>query len=173
MNSPIPSQPLSALIEEHAEFLFRFAYRLSGSAVDAEDLVQQAFLAAHTKIDQVRDAAKTRAWLVAVLRNAHRKQCRRERPLPMSSLHTAPEPVTEADLEPLLNADSVQEALQELPEEFRSVLILFYFNDLSYKEIAELLEVPIGTVMSRLSRGKAQLRSRLLPDFAASRAPEA
>lgn len=173
MHSPIPSQPLSVLIEEHSEFLYRFAYRLSGSAVDAEDLVQQAFLAAHTKLGQLRDAGKTRAWLAAVLRNAHRKQRRRERPLPMSALHTAPEPVTEAELEQLVNADSVQEALLELPEEFRSVLILFYFDDLSYKEIAELLEVPIGTVMSRLSRGKAQLRSRLLPDFAASRASEA
>lgn len=173
MNSPNPRQPLSALIEEHAEFLYRFAYRLSGSGADAEDLVQQAFLAAHTKLDQLRDPAKIRAWLVTVLRNAYRKQNRRERPTPISRLDSPPEPVTESDLEQLLNVDSVQAALNDLPEEFRSALILFYFDELSYKEIAELLDVPIGTVMSRLSRGKSHLRARLLPDFAASRARDA
>ena len=161
-------QPLNQWIEEHSEFLYRFAYRLSGSAADAEDLVQQAFLTAHAKLDQLREAEKARAWLVAVVRNAHRKTCRRERPVPFSTVRCNPEPVTESDLEQLLNADSVQDALNELPEEFRAALVLYYFNDLSYKDIAELLDTPIGTVMSRLSRGKAQLRQRLLPDFANS-----
>lgn len=166
MTGPQPRQPLTTLIEEHSEFLYRFAYRLSGSAADAEDLVQQAFLAAHAKLDQLREASKARAWLLAVVRNAYRKSCRRERPVPFSTVRTAPEPITESDLEQLLNADSVQDALSDLPEEFRAAIILFYFNDLSYKDIAELLEIPIGTVMSRLARGKAQLRQRLLPDFA-------
>ncbi|MBL8849137.1 MAG: RNA polymerase sigma factor [Planctomycetaceae bacterium] len=161
-------QPLNALIEEHSEFLYRFAYRLSGSAADAEDLVQQAFLTAHAKLDQLREADKARAWLIAVVRNAHRKSCRRERPVPFSTVLSNPEPVTESDLEQLLSAESVQEALNELPEEFRAALILYYFDDHSYKDIAELLDIPIGTVMSRLSRGKAQLRERLLPDFANS-----
>jgi RNA polymerase sigma-70 factor (ECF subfamily) len=169
----MPKQPLTALIEEHAEFLYRFAYRLSGSASDAEDLVQQAFLTAHAKYDQLRDAEKTRAWRVGVVGHAYRKSWRLERPMPFSAVRTTPEPVTESDLEQLLSADSVQEALNEVPEEFRTTLILFYFDDRSYKDIAELLDVPIGTVMSRLSRGKAYLRRRLLPDFANTPAPEA
>lgn len=168
MNGPTRSHLLAPLIEEHSEFLYRFAYRLSGSAADAEDLVQQAFLAAHTSLDQLREAGKARAWLVAVVRNAYRKSIRRERPLSFSAIRSNPEPVAESELEQLLNAASVQEALAELPEEFRSTLILYYFDDQSYKEIAELLDVPIGTVMSRLSRGKAHLRQRLLPDFAHS-----
>lgn len=172
MNGPESRQPLTALIEEHAEFLYRFAYRLSGSAADAEDLVQQVFLAAHAKYDQLRAPEKARAWLVAILRNALRKNHRRERPIPVTDTGGGMEPVTESELEQLLNAESVQVALSDLPEEFRSTLVLFYFDDLSYKEIAELLDVPIGTVMSRLSRGKAYLRERLLPDFAGSRAAD-
>ena len=172
MTGPEFRQPLNALIEEHSEFLYRFAYRLSGSAADAEDLVQQAFLTAHAKLDQLREAEKARAWLVAVVRNAYRKSCRRDRPIPFSTMLSDPEPVTESELEQLLSADSVQDALNELPEEFRSVLILYYFDDHSYKDIAELLDIPIGTVMSRLSRGKAQLRQRLLPDFADTAAPQ-
>jgi RNA polymerase sigma-70 factor, ECF subfamily len=172
MNGPMHRQPLTALIEEHSEFLYRFAYRLSGSAADAEDLVQQAFLSAHTKFSQLREPSKARAWLVAVVRNAYRKSIRRERPLTFSTMNTSPEPVTESDLEQLLSAESVQEALNELPEEFRAPLILFYFDDFSYKDIAELLDIPIGTVMSRLSRGKAYLRQKLLPDFAHSQAQD-
>jgi RNA polymerase sigma-70 factor (ECF subfamily) len=172
MNGLQPRQPLTPLIEEHSEFLYRFAYRLSGSTADAEDLVQQAFLAAHAKLDQLREPLKARAWLVAVVRNAYRKSIRRDRPLTFSAIGTNPEPVTESDLEQLLSAESVQAALNELPEEFRSTLILFYFDDLSYKDIAELLDVPIGTVMSRLSRGKAHLRQKLLPDFAHTRSRE-
>ena len=172
MNGPLHRPTLTGLIEEHSEFLYRFAYRLSGSGADAEDLVQQAFLAAHAKIDQLRDPAKSRPWLVAVVRNAYRKSIRRERPLSFSTVGASPEPVTETDLDQFLTAESVQEALGELPEEFRSTLILFYFDDLSYTAIAELLDVPIGTLMSRLSRGKAHLRQKLLPDFAHSQAPE-
>jgi len=172
MNGPTQRQPLSALIEEHSEFLYRFAYRLSGSAADAEDLVQQAFLSAHAKIGQLREPGSARAWLVAVVRNAYRKSIRRERPLTFSAIRANPEPVTESDLEQLLSAASVQEALNELPEEFRATIILFYFDDLSYKDIAQLLDVPIGTVMSRLSRGKAHLRQKLLPDFAHAQSRE-
>lgn len=166
MNGLQPREPLTPLIEEHSEFLYRFAYRLSGSAADAEDLVQQAFLAAHAKLDQLREPTKVRAWLIAVVRNAYRKSIRRDRPVTFSAIGTNPEPVGESDLEQLVSADSVQTALGELPEEFRSTLILYYFDDLSYKEIADLLDVPIGTVMSRLSRGKTHLRQKLLPDFA-------
>lgn len=164
------SDPLTDLVEEHAEFLYRFAYRLSGSRADAEDLVQQAFLAAHGKLDQLREVTKVRAWLVAIVRNAFRKNCRRERPFAFTTFPSEPEPVSEADLEHLVNQESVQAALSELPEEFRAAIVLYYFDDLSYKEIADVLDVPIGTVMSRLSRGKAHLRRRLLPDFAAARA---
>jgi RNA polymerase sigma-70 factor, ECF subfamily len=158
---------VSELVEQHYELLYRFAYRLSGSAADAEDLVQQAFLAAHSKLGQLREASKARAWLIAVVRNAYRKSLRKDRPLPFATTGEVPEPCDEGAaaqaLEKMTDVESVQAALAELPEEFRAAVILFYFDDFSYREIADILEVPIGTVMSRLSRGKAHLRQRLAP----------
>jgi RNA polymerase sigma-70 factor (ECF subfamily) len=96
-----------------------------------------------------------------VVRNAYRKSLRRDRPLPFATVGEVPEPCDEGALEKMIDAESVQAALAELPEEFRAAVILFYFDDFSYKQIADILEVPIGTVMSRLSRGKTYLRQRL------------
>jgi RNA polymerase sigma-70 factor (ECF subfamily) len=154
---------VTRLVDEHYELLYRFAYRLSGSAADAEDLVQQAFLTAHRKLDQLREPEKARAWLIAVVRNIYRKSLRRERPLSFSSLDQEPEPGEQRGDDPTIDSESVQAALNALPEEFRTPLILFYFEDFSYKQVAEMLEVPIGTVMSRLSRAKGHLRQRLQP----------
>lgn len=154
---------VTRLVDEHYELLYRFAYRLSGSGADAEDLVQQTFLTAHRKLDQLREPEKARAWLIAVVRNVYRKSLRRDRPLPFSSLDQAPEPTDHREIDRTIDSESVQAALNELPEEFRTPLILFYFEDFSYKQVAELLEVPIGTVMSRMSRAKGHLRQRLQP----------
>jgi RNA polymerase sigma-70 factor (ECF subfamily) len=152
---------VTRLVDEHYEFLYRFAVRLTGSGADAEDLVQQAFLTAHAKFEQLREPDKARAWLIVVVRNAFRKSLRRDRPLLLSTVSDPPEPSQNGIGDRLIDSESVQAALNELPEEFRTPLILFYFEELSYKQIADLLEVPIGTVMSRLSRGKTHLRSRL------------
>jgi RNA polymerase sigma-70 factor (ECF subfamily) len=153
-----------SLVEQHYDLLYRFAYRLSGSAADAEDLTQQAFLTAQAKLEQLREPDKARAWLLTVVRNAFFKQRRRDKGLTVSPLDAVPEPSVEEYATPLDDVDAVQNVLQELPEEFRIPLVLFYFQELSYKQIAELLDVPIGTVMSRLSRGKAHLRKRLAPE---------
>jgi len=155
---------VTRLVDEHYEFLYRFAVRLTGSGADAEDLVQQAFLTAHAKLEQLRDPDKARAWLIVVVRNAFRKSLRRDRPLLLSTISNPPEPSHNGAWERSIDSESVQAALNELPEEFRTPLILFYFEELSYKQIADLLEVPIGTVMSRLSRGKSHLRTRLRKD---------
>ena len=152
---------VTRLVDEHYEFLYRFAVRLTGSGADAEDLVQQAFLTAHTKYEQLREPEKARAWLIVVVRNAFRKSLRRDRPQPLSTMSDFPEPSQNGAGGPAIDSESVQAALNELPEEFRTPLILFYFEEFSYKRIAEVLEVPIGTVMSRLSRGKEHLRARL------------
>lgn len=156
-----PPSAVTELVQQHYEFLYRFAYRLCGSSHDAEDLTQQAFLAAQRHHDQLRDAGKVRAWLVAILRNAYRRTFRGQaagRPLPLDDI---PEPALDTPDDPPLEEAQLQAALEELPEEFRSVIVLYYLEQLSYREIAELLEIPIGTVMSRLSRGKAALRRKL------------
>jgi RNA polymerase sigma factor (sigma-70 family) len=167
------SLDLRTLVADHAEVLYRYAYRLTGSAADAEDLVQQAFLVAVGKMDQLRDPAAVRGWLFAVLRHAWLKSKRR--PLPRVS--------SELDIDISLLAvdlpdrfaiepEELSQALEELPDEFRLVLVSFYFEDCSYKEIAERLELPIGTVMSRLSRAKQYLRNRLLDETTHGRPSE-
>jgi RNA polymerase sigma-70 factor (ECF subfamily) len=164
---PDAEQPLDlrSLVADHGEVLYRYAYRLTGSVADAEDLVQQTYLVAVGKMDQLRDPAAARGWLFAVLRHAWLKSKRRPSPRVSSELDLdisllAVELPDHFAIEP----DELLSALEELPDEFRLVLVSFYFEDCSYKQIAERLELPIGTVMSRLSRAKQYLRTRLLVD---------
>jgi RNA polymerase sigma-70 factor (ECF subfamily) len=152
---------ITVLVGEHYEFLYRFAYRLSGSSQDAEDLAQQTFLAAQRNSGQLREAEKARAWLTAILRNLWRKSIRRPasgKPLPLESVL---EPADDPSEDFPLDAEELQGALNRLPEEYRAAIVLYYLEDMSYRDIAAALEVPIGTVMSRLSRGKAALRKLL------------
>jgi RNA polymerase sigma-70 factor, ECF subfamily len=164
---PDAEQPLDlrSLVADYAEVLYRYAYRLTGSVADAEDLVQQAFLVAVDKLDQLREPAAARSWLFAVLRHAWLKSKRR--PLPrVSSELDIDISLLAVDLPDrfVIDPEELSRALQELPDEFRLVLVSFYFEDCSYKEIAERLELPIGTVMSRLSRAKQYLRKQLLDE---------
>ncbi|WP_425615538.1 RNA polymerase sigma factor [Anatilimnocola sp. NA78] len=163
----LPELSLAQLIRDHAGSLYRYAFRLAGQASDAEDLVQQTFLVAQQKLHQVREAERAAGWLFAVLRSCFLRSRRKKIPLaneeqfPLDSV--AAQPAGEAD-DSWLDRETLQAALAEMPDEFKLVVLMFYFEDLSYKEIAAQLEIPIGTVMSRLSRGKAHLRRRLVPD---------
>jgi RNA polymerase sigma-70 factor (ECF subfamily) len=163
---PAGSEPLTLpqLIRDFSAPLYRYAFRLAGQASNAEDLVQQTFLVAQQKLHQLREAERASAWLYAVLKSCFLKSRRKPRPVnfdeqfPPDSIADQPDgDATGA----WLDREALQLALSELPDEFRIVVLMFYFEDLSYKEIAEQLEMPIGTVMSRLSRGKAHLRRRL------------
>ena len=154
---------ISSLIQQHYESIFRFAYRLSGAAHDAEDITQQTFLDAQRKLDTLRDESRVRAWLFMIARNIYRLKMRKRGSHSEVAIEAVNEPVITAEPE-LLDTDHLQAALASLSEEFRSVLVLYYFKELNYREIAEQLEVPVGTVMSRLSRGKKQLRERVSPD---------
>lgn len=148
------------LIEEHSALLYRYAYRLTGDADDAEDLVQQTFLLAHQRGHQLREAAAARGWLISIVRNVFLKSIRhRNRG---RSLDDIQEPqANDATLDGPIQSELLQQALMEMAEEFRSPLVLYYFEEFSYQEIASHMGVPIGTVMSRLSRGKAYLKKRL------------
>jgi RNA polymerase sigma-70 factor (ECF subfamily) len=160
---PGNTRKIEELVQTHYRSLFAFAYRLSGSVQEAEDLTQDTFCQAQAKLGQLRDWAKARSWLFTILRNGylHRVRARKiENRVPLEEVGELPErlpaPLPEVDPEKL------QLALNELAEEFRTPLILFYFEEFSYREIAEQMEVPLGTIMSRLARAKAYLRSRLL-----------
>lgn len=152
------SPTIQELIERHHALLYRYAYRLSGSATDAEDLTQQTYLIAHEKLAQLRDASSAKGWLCTILRHAYLKtQAHRPPTQPLDATPDPPQPNHELDFD----QEALQRALGELTEDYRSAVILYYFQELSYKEIADVLEVPVGTVMSRLSRGKTQLKEFL------------
>jgi RNA polymerase sigma-70 factor (ECF subfamily) len=153
---------LPTLVAAHADVLYRYAYRLTGSAADAEDLAQQTFLIAHQKLSQLRDAGCVRGWLLAVLRRAYLKLQKRARPEQFT--------FTTLDIDSLpqeavdhweIDREQLQAAIDELPDAYKLVVLSYYFEDLSYREIAERFELPVGTVMSRLSRAKDHLRARL------------
>ena len=155
---------VESLVDEHYVALYRYAYRLSGSPADAEDLTQEAFCKAQSGLAQLRDPARARPWLFSILRNAYLQRLRAEGRRAWVSLdgvgdlaEPPPEPLPEVDPEQL------QQALNDLAEVYRTPVILYYFEDFSYRDIAEQMDLPIGTVMSRLARAKAWLRRRLLP----------
>jgi RNA polymerase sigma-70 factor (ECF subfamily) len=162
---------LAQLVTEHHAAVYRYAFRLCGSAADAEDITQQTFLIAQQKLDQVRESDRAGHWLLVVARNAFLKSCRRKVPMPAGGLEidinsvpdraTADSPASETDIEPI-GPEQLQAAIDELPDEFRIPLLMFYFEESSYRDIAEQLDLPPGTVMSRLSRAKSHLRRRLL-----------
>lgn len=158
------ARKLSDLVERHYALLYRYACRLTGSPADAEDLTQHAFLTAQSKWEQLRDEACARSWLFTIVRNAYLKQLRSPTCVSSADLDQLPAAGSQAADVHDFDAEQLQNVLNDLPEEFRSPLILFYFEEFTYKEIAEHMGVPIGTVMSRLARAKGYLRRRLSAD---------
>ena len=161
MNDPERQSEVTDLVEAHYAELYRYAYRLTGSQSDAEDLAQQAFLAALQKLGQLREKDRARPWLFAIVRNGFLKLRRDQSNHRNVSLEDSGEPSDVLSEVPELTGEELSTVLDELPEEFRVPLVLFYFEEMSYRDIASVLELPEGTVMSRLSRAKSHLRQRL------------
>ena len=164
MEWPGNRRSVQKLVDAHYEQLFRYAFRLSGSQADAEDLTQEVFCKAQLRIHQLRDPARVKPWLFSILRNAYLHRVRTDshhKKISLDAIGDVPGPETEPP--PEIEPAELQAALNELPEGFRTPLILFYFEEFSYRDIADQMDVPIGTVMSRLARAKAHLRVRLRP----------
>ena len=159
---PDDKNVIEQLIHQYHGDVYRYGFRLSGNAADADDLAQQVFLAAHQKIGQLREIERARGWLLAITRNQFLKMYRRRRPVDSSSLELDVNQVPDDIRKEEFDQERLQAALDEMPEPYRTVLFMFYFEDLSYQEIADTMQVAIGTVMSRLSRAKGQLRYKLL-----------
>ena len=150
------------LVEDHHEGVYRYAYRLSGSVADAEDLSQQVFLVAQQKLGQLRKAESARSWLFTILRNCFLKGRQRQQPVPAATLKLDIDSIpAEAPDDNEIDSERIQQALDGLPDDFRLVLVMFYYEQCSYREISEKLDVPMGTVMSRLARAKGRLRTKL------------
>jgi len=151
------------LVEDYYMPLYRFALSLSRKESDAADLTQQTFFLWASKGHQLRDPAKVKTWLFTSL---YREFLGRKRQQDRfveaeGSAEAIAAQAIPASVVNQLDGDIVQRALFALEEIYRAPLTLFYLQQHSYREIAETLEVPIGTVMSRISRGKEQLRKTL------------
>ncbi|HEV8354124.1 MAG TPA: sigma-70 family RNA polymerase sigma factor [bacterium] len=168
----------AALISEHLDGLFRTALRLTRNRANAEDLLQETFLRAWRSFHTFQPGTNARAWLYRILMNAHIDAYRRTTREPevvdqddVDEFYLYSK-VQESDefkragnpedvlLSQLMDADVVG-ALEALPQTFRAVVVLADIEGFSYKEIAEILDIPIGTVMSRLHRGRRQLQVKL------------
>lgn len=151
------------LVERFHEPLFRFAYSLTKTEDGACDLTQQTFYLWAAKGHQLRDASKVKSWLFTTLHREFLTSQRRQTRFPHESLEDTERqlPAVTPSLVNHLDSSSVMDALAAVEETYRVPLTLFYMEQLSYQEIADALEIPIGTVMSRLSRGKEQMRKLL------------
>lgn len=148
------------LAREYYQGLYRYAYRLTGSATEAEDLTQETFVKALSHFHQLRDAERVRPWLYSILRHEYLQRCRaqQQRGVTISLDDCAGLAEPAPDPPDYVDAELLQRGLLQLPEEFRTPLILAYWEDFRYQDIAELMGIPIGTVMSRLWRAKQWLK---------------
>jgi RNA polymerase sigma-70 factor (ECF subfamily) len=155
--------------------MYSAAFRLTRNAADAEDLIQETFLRAYRGFHQFQEGTNLKAWLYRILMNtfinSYRKKQREPRTISDEEVEDwylyskmadeGLEPSAETSVIESLPDEDVQEALQSLPEQFRAAVLLADVEGFSSKEIAEITEVPIGTVMSRLHRGRRALQKRL------------
>jgi RNA polymerase sigma-70 factor (ECF subfamily) len=158
------NEAFAQLVDAYYAPLYRFALSLARNGSDAGDLVQQTFFIWATKGHGLRELSKAKSWLFTTLyREFLRGRRRDSRSSFLEDLPAGERDPAAEDVDRVSKMDSalVMSALQSVDETFRAPLTLFYLEDMSYQEIAEALEVPIGTVMSRLSRGKSQLRMAL------------
>lgn len=160
------------LVERHASSLFHFAYHFTSSAEDAEDIAQESFIRLHQNLQRLDLTRPIKHWLYHVCKNLCRSLARKKKLLAFSTLgrdeegddtwmeHIPDE--QDGPREVLLQQDTashVRDSLAALPQKYRVVLSLFYFESLSYEEIAVLLRIPVNTVRTHLNRAKAALRS--------------
>jgi RNA polymerase sigma factor (sigma-70 family) len=153
------------LVQRYYTGLYQFALSLSHSEADACDLTQQTFYLWARKGYQVHDLTKVKTWLFTTLYREFLKTQRRQQRFPHVALSEvgAVLPVVPAHVVERLDWHTFVQCFAQIEELYRAPLVLFYLEDHSYAEIAEILAVPIGTVMSRLSRGRQKLHALLVP----------
>jgi len=151
------------LVADHSAVLYRMAYRMCGDRHEAEDLVQDTYRSAWKSRRLFEHGKGERAWLAAILRRRSADRWRRRQPAASLPDGAAPE-VSQAPDDPLKNdfTDEMQRALSQLPEELRETLLLVVVGELTHQEVADLMAIPLGTVLSRVSRARNRLREYLL-----------
>ena len=152
------------IVDRFYPMLYRFALSLARHEADACDLTQQTFSLWATKGHLLRDGSKVKSWLFTTLYHEFISQRRREMRWPKEELSTVEHelPCAEPETVDRMETGQVMDALRSIDETFRAPLVLFYLQEHSYEEIAQILDIPLGTVMSRLSRGKQKLQQALV-----------
>ena len=161
----------SELVLPHLDDAYRLSRWLTGNRADAEDVVQDACMRALAAIDSA-GVRNGRPWLLTIVRNTALSWLARNRSTGLKLSGDAPEVDNVADAQPgadetmiaQVDADRLRKAIDDLPLVFRETLVMREFNDLSYREIAGVLDVPVGTVMSRLARARGLLLTSLRED---------
>jgi RNA polymerase sigma-70 factor (ECF subfamily) len=156
---------------EYMDTLYSYAMVLTRNRSEAEDLVQETYLRAMRAMRRLRAGSNVKGWLLVILRNIWLNQLRKQRTTPKTVEidvdDTTANVVVETSKGPhalyvgKLECEQVREAIQHLPVDFREVILLREYEELSYQEIASVLGCPIGTVMSRLARARSKLRPML------------
>jgi RNA polymerase sigma-70 factor (ECF subfamily) len=167
-----PRAAFESVAFEHLPALHRHALRLTRKEADADDLVQEAMLKAFRAYHQFTPGTNFKAWIFRILVNSYINRYRRREREPIPVDFTEMEPMaaglgagglTVTDIGQLKDqvSDEVKEGLDAMPEDYRMVFLLSVLDEFAYHEIAEILGIPIGTVMSRLFRARKHMRSRL------------
>ncbi|WP_231951845.1 sigma-70 family RNA polymerase sigma factor [Aurantimicrobium minutum] len=161
---------------EHIDKLYAHAMRKTGNSADANDLVQETYLKAFAAFDQFQQGTNIKAWLHRILENTYINQYRKQQNQPYyspleeledwqlgdaESRTATSSRSAEAEAIDHLPASAIKDALQALPEDFRAAVYLVDVEGYSYQEVADIMESPTGTVMSRLHRGRKLLREQL------------
>jgi len=170
MEAFVPAEPrtFEQLMLPHLDAAYNLARWLLRDPHDAEDAVQDACLRAHRAFDRFR-GSDGRAWLLAIVRNTCFSVLRKKRREPgevvfEDDLHGSTEDPAEANALAWreIKGDLLRQALERIPAEYREVIVLHEIEGMAYREIASVADIPIGTVMSRLSRGRRKLQTELL-----------
>lgn len=165
----------------HKEALYNYALKISGNIEDAEDLVQDTYLKAYRYFDQYNSGTNCKAWMFMIMKNSFINNYRKEKREPGKVYYDGPSnfylrsnltgPASNSPEEFFLNQmldDETATALNQLPEKMREVIVLCDIEEYSYEEIAEMVNIPVGTVRSRLHRARRTLQESLF-DYAKDR----
>jgi len=162
------------IVEIYSNSIYQLGYRMLGNRHEAEDIAQEAFIRAYVNIKSFNQDLKFSTWLFRIATNLCIDRIRKKKPdyyldaevsgtdgLTMYSQLSSDTPLPETELESLELQESVQKEILKLPEKYRSVIVLKYIEELSLNEISEILDLPLGTVKTRIHRGREALRQQL------------
>jgi RNA polymerase sigma-70 factor, ECF subfamily len=162
------------IVDLYKDKIYQLCYRMLGNAHEAEDIAQEAFIRAYVNIHTYDMSKKFSTWLYRIATNLSIDRIRKKKPdyfldaeiagtegLTMYSQVAAEEKLPEEEIETMELQQTIQNEILKLPDKYRSVIVLKYIDELPLKEISEILDIPIGTVKTRIHRGREALRKQL------------